>query len=110
MKRLKIEDSIALSSSILTVAAPKLCCWGTALATISSGVSYLAWVHPLRPYLFGLALVSLGFSFYKAYRPKSNLVGSCPGCKTGRASFFESKLWVWTVAVIVLASFVIPII
>lgn len=107
MKRLKIADSIALGSSILTLVAPKFCCWGTALAAVSGGVSYLAWVYPMRPYLFALALVSLGYSFYKAYRPQSDKASSCPGCKTASLNFFQSKLWVWIMAVFVLTLFAI---
>ena len=110
MKRLKIEAWVALVTSILGVAAPKICCWATALAAISGCVSYLAWVYPMRPYLFAIALISLGFSFYRAYRPTPEKASGCPGCKTGSANFFQSKLWVWTVAIILLALFAIPLI
>lgn len=97
-----MENAVAVGASFLTIVAPKFCCWSSAIAAISGGVSYLAWVHPMRPYLFGLS----GYSFYKAYRPKNEEYTRCE-CDAGTSNLLASKLFTWLVAVFVLAMFLV---
>ena len=89
MKGIQFQDSIATGTSLLTFLAPKVCCWNGAIAAISSGSSYLAWVYPLRPYLFGLAFLSLAYGFYREYYQKNwirPLVAVVPTKKIGSPS------------------------
>jgi mercuric ion transport protein len=105
MIKTKLENTVAIGSSILTVIAPKFCCWSSAIAATSTSSSYLAWAYPMRPYLMGLAGISLGFSFYKAYKPKTSNY-NCKVC-TSKKGFFQSKLYLWLILAFVLISFII---
>jgi len=100
-----LEKAVAVGSSMLTIVAPKFCCWSSAIAAVSSGVSYLAWVYPLRPYLWGISFITLGYSFYKAYKPKKSTCGSCT--VENKRSFLKSKVFVWVTAVVVLLVFIL---
>lgn len=107
MKGLQFQDSIATGTSLLTFLAPKVCCWNGAIAAIGSGTSYLAWVYPLRPYLFGLAFLSLAFGFYREYYPKKIDGLSCGSCTLENHRFSKSKLRLWIVTLFVLTTFAI---
>ncbi|SNZ01407.1 hypothetical protein [Flagellimonas pacifica] len=107
MKGLQFQDSIATGTSLLTFLAPKVCCWNGAIAALSSGTSYLAWVYPLRPYLFGLALLSLVFGFYREYYPKKKDTLSCGSCTLDKNRVSRSKLRLWLVTLFVLITFAI---
>ena len=104
MKRFSFENTIAGGTSILTVVAPKFCCWGSAVAALSSGVSYLAWVNPMKPYLIAVALLSLGYSHYKAYKTDSK---NCATCKQQKTGFFQSKTYLWLVTFAIICLFTI---
>jgi len=110
MSRLHSENVLAVGSSILTMVAPKFCCWSTALAAMSSGASYLAWVYPMRPYLFALSLVLIGYSFYKRHQLtlKSNLkMTGCQVCQKSNETFLQSRNFIWLSAFFVLVMFLI---
>lgn len=107
MKGVQFQDSIATGTSLLTFLAPKVCCWNGAIAAISSGTSYLAWVYPLRPYLFGLAFLSLAYGFYREYYQKKLDKLSCGGCTFEKNRFSKSKLRLWIVTLFVLLTFAI---
>ncbi|MBL4752072.1 MAG: hypothetical protein JKY52_00520 [Flavobacteriales bacterium] len=100
--------SASLVGSMVASIAPLACCWGPALLTgvagISGGAMYFSWVHPISPYLFGFAFISLGYSFYKAYKPKKK--GGCSNCVVEKPSFLRSKTYVWLVAVFVVGMFI----
>lgn len=100
-----VGNSLSFTISALTATAPKFCCWSSAVAAMSGGVSYLAWVYPMRPYLFAVAFVSLGYSFYSVYGLEKNNRNNCTSCKSDKPTFFQSKLWVWTIAILLLTSF-----
>ena len=110
MSRVFVENVAAAGTSLLTVVAPKYCCWTSAMAAVSSGASYLAWVHPMRPYLFVLSFVLIGYSFYKVYRTSSSketAKGQCQVCEQEKTSFLQSKGFTWLVAVAVTVMFLI---
>jgi len=106
MKRPNIRNTAAVSASLLTIVAPKFCCWSSAIAAVSGGASYLAWVYPMRPYLFGLSFVFIGYSFYKAYRPKKEETTDCV-CNKGKSNFLTSKRFTWLTAVFVFTMFIV---
>ncbi len=97
-----LEKAVALGASFLTVIAPKFCCWSAAVAALGAGGSYLAWVHPLRPYLWGLSFLMVGVSFYHVYKPAKT---SCSTCKGTKSSFVHSKTFTWVVAILVIVMF-----
>jgi len=92
--------------SLLTVVAPKFCCWSSAIAAMGAGASYLAWVHPMRPYLFGLSFIAVGYSFYKTYKSKKGDQTACT-CDRKRNGFSGSKWFTWITAILVLVAFLI---
>jgi len=107
----KKTEKATLLSSVIAIFAPLLCCWGPALlisiAGISGGAAYFSWITPLRPYLFGFAFTSLGYSFYKAYKPRTCESGSCSCDKEQKPGFLKSKLYLWVVAMIVIIMFLL---
>jgi len=110
MGKIKLDNTIAIGSSLLMVVAPKVCCWSAVIAAVSGGSSYLAWVYPMGPYLMGIAGIALSYSFYKAYKPikdKAPSSSKCSGCNSPKKGFFQSKLYVWLILVFVLGSFAV---
>jgi len=107
MRSTNYQNALAIGTSTLSFIAPKVCCWTAAVAAISGGSSYLAWVYPLRPYLFAIAFVSLGISFYNTYWKDERTTNSCNACIQTKTNFFQSKLWLWIVTVFVFVSFII---
>jgi len=112
------NTKISLGSAIVSSLAVMMCCWGPALlagvAGISSLASYFSWVHSFRHFFFGMALISLGYSFYKVYSPsnqgKETETGEC--CETTtpevtKTNFLKSKLFVWLIALLVAVVFTI---
>lgn len=100
------EKLVAVGSSGMTIIAPKFCCWGSAIAAMSSGASYLAWVYPLRPYLWGLSFMMIGISIYQAYKPAKK---NCMSCADVKLSFVRSKTFTWIVAVLIVFIFVLSL-
>ena len=105
MKKLNIESPVALGSSCITIVAPKVCCWSSALAAISGGTSYLAWVYPMRPWLFAISFLSIGYSFYKISRKKNE--NECEVCNNEKVNFFASKNFTYLVTALVVIMFTI---
>jgi len=110
MSRLHTENVLAVGTSFLTIVAPKFCCWSTALAAVSSGASYLAWVYPMRSYLFALSFVLIGYSFYKrrqlTLRSNPKKTG-CQVCKKSNETFLQSRSFIWLSTLFVLVMFLI---
>lgn len=100
-----LEKAVALGFSFLTVIAPKFCCWSSAMTALWAGTSYLAWVYPLRPYLWGLSFLMVGISFYQAYNPAK---ANCSKCVENVPTvFMRSKAITWVVTVLVLVMFIL---
>jgi len=98
MKLAKWSDFGAVTSAG-TVAATIFCCLPFATGLIGASVAaFGAWLAPFQPYLVGLSLASLAYSFYEAYRPDPTCVGEecrVPSSRRGR------RIMVWVLAVFV---------
>jgi len=105
MKKLNFESPFALGASFITIVAPKVCCWSSAFTAISGGTSYLAWVYPMRPWLFGLSFLSIGYSYYKISRKKNE--NGCGVCNSVKTSFFTSKNFTYLVTAFVVTMLMI---
>lgn len=101
-----IQNTVAVGASFLTAMAPKFCCWSSAIAAVSGGASYLAWVYPMRHWLFALSFASVGYSFYKAYKPRKADNPECV-CDQQKVSFLKSKLFTWLVTIFVTIMFIV---
>jgi hypothetical protein len=99
MKLAKWSDVGAITSAG-TVAATIFCCLPFATGLIGASVAAFGTrVAPFQPYLIGLSVASLAYSFYEAYRSDPPCAGeSCelPVTRRGR------RVMVWLVAVFVL--------
>ncbi len=97
--RIVIKNSALVSSVILAVTS-SLCCIVpvlTIVGGIAGAASSFSWLTPLRPYLIGATILSLGFAFYQAYKPVET--DSC-GCVAKEKSFLQSKTFLWTITVV----------
>jgi hypothetical protein len=105
MKLAKWSDVGAITSAG-TVAATIFCCLPFATGLIGASVAAFGTrIAPLQPYLIGLSLASLAFSFYEAYRPDPTCAGDAceaPRSRRGR------RVMVWSVAAFVVLFLTAP--
>lgn len=108
----KLKKSALLGTSLLTAGIPFLCCWTPAILIGMAGFtgmsSNLEWLHPLRPFLFGVSFLSLGFAFFTIYKASkvknSELIednGEC-GCNECTHSSTTNKLILWITTCLVI--------
>jgi mercuric ion transport protein len=93
------NNKALLGSGLLLALTSSLCCIAPVLAVVGSAggaVSAFSWLAPLRPYLLGATLVTLGIAFYFAYQPKRK--DEC-GCEETK-NVFQSKAFLWSVAAV----------
>jgi len=102
-----------LGTGLFAAFASSLCCIAPLLAIVggvTGAASMFSWVEPLRPYLIVLAIGSLGFAFYNAYKPKMEEVDCCDdeSFEKTKASFLNSKSFLWMITVISAMLFTFP--
>lgn len=88
---------LAAVAGLAAAAGSSLCCIGplvAALAGITGSAASFSWLEPLRPYLMGLSVLALGFSFYMAYKPKPRS-GDCCVPTIERRRFWMSRTFPW---------------
>lgn len=88
------------TTALFSAALASICCILPALALVGgiSGFSAaLTWLHPLRPYLITIAVLSLGFAWYR----KLGAEDECNCAANGRARFFQSKTFLGVVTIVV---------
>jgi mercuric ion transport protein len=93
-------NKIFSNSAVVTALLASLCCITPVLAILGgiSGVaSIFSFLDPLRPYLIGLTVMSLGMVFYQAYKPKK--VIDCD-CEVEKLKFINSKSFLWTITLV----------
>lgn len=96
---------------IFAAIAASLCCITPLLALLAGATgaaASLSWLEPVRPYLIGLAVASLGFAWYRSLNSKTNTAcGPDDSCLVKKKSFFASKtfLLIITIAAIALIAF-----
>jgi len=107
MSLFHVKNTVAAGTSLLTVVAPKFCCWSTALAAFSGGTSYLAWVYPMRPYLFAFSFLLVGISIYQTYKKNDSETGTCQTCEQNTWWNKYSKYLTWGIALFILITFLL---
>ena len=95
------------NAGILTALASSVCCITPLLAIIagSSGIAAtFDWIQPARPYLIGVTVLTLGFSWYQHLRPVST--SSCD-CQPQNKPFMQTKIFLTliTAASVLLVAF-----
>lgn len=110
---MKLNKNILLSSGIIAAFGSTICCWGPALlAGVAglTGTAYLfSWLHPLKPYLAGIAVISLGTAFYQAYRKNNAEDAGCQYCVAEQKKKNRiTKTVLWIVTIFAVLSFGYP--
>ena len=103
------KSNSLLGLGLLTAVTASLCCITPVLALVagtSGFASTFSWMEPFRPYLIGITILVLGFSWYQQLKPKNEL--NCD-CKTDKKpTFFKSKLFLGIVTIFAIAMTVFP--
>ena len=80
---------------IFAAIAASLCCITPVLALLagaSGAASSLSWLEPLRPYLIGLAIATLGFAWYRSLSKKESTdCGPDGTCAVEKKSFLAGS-------------------
>lgn len=81
----------AILTGVFAAIAASSCCIPPVIAAIAgvSGMgSTLSWMEPFRPYLIGLAILAIGYSWYAHLKPKE--ADDC-GCDIEKPKWYQSK-------------------
>jgi len=100
------EERWAIGGAVLAALTASLCCIGPLLfAALSLGAfSAAALFEAARPYLLGVAIVTLGFGFYRASFRRAEACAPGEACETKPANKAgRAGLWVASVAVVTFA-------
>ena len=96
------ENNRLVGAGVLSAVAASLCCITPVLALISgaSGVaSTFSWLEPARPYLIGITILVLGFSWYQKLKPRTAEEIACACEEDENPSFWQTKKFLGIVTV-----------
>ena len=102
-----IKENIYLGGSTVAAIGSKICCIGPLMLGVGLGASgAAAIIEPFRPYLLGVAILSLAYSFYRVYfrREKCDDGSSCAAKQAGKTT----KAFLWITAFVVTAVAFLP--
>lgn len=92
--------------------AASLCCITPVLALLagaSGAASAFSWLDPARPYLIGLAVVALGYAWYKSFSTgNSTECGPDGVCKVEKKSFLASRSFLSIVTILAIGLMAFP--
>lgn len=98
------SGKLSMSAGLFAAIASSICCIGplvAGIAGISGAASSFSWMEPLRPYLIGFTVITLGFAFYQAYKPKMAEADCCAvGEAPKKTRFFQTKGFLWVVTIL----------
>lgn len=104
-KRLIVTSGSAISISAIA-SFVGLCCigpWAVALFGVSGAIAMARW-QPVRPYLLGVALILLGWAFWRIYGPARKRLCEAGLCSPKPSIWLQGSLWLAT-ALVILAFF-----
>lgn len=81
----------AITTGIIAALAASSCCIPpviAAIAGVGGATGSLSWMEPLRPYLIGLAVVTIGYAWYSHFKPKRE--DDC-GCHIEKHKWYQTK-------------------
>lgn len=107
------SNSKALTSvGIFAALAASLCCITPVLALLagaSGAASAFSWLDPARPYLIGLAVVALGYAWYKSLFPANGAECGPDGiCKVENKSFLASRTFLIIITILAIGLMAFP--
>ncbi len=83
----------AAYTGVIAAIASSSCCIIPLIALIGGlggSASSMSWMEPLRPYLIGIAVVSIGYAWYNHFKPKSG--GACC-CSVEKTKWYQTKVF-----------------
>lgn len=81
----------AIITGVFAALAASSCCIPPVVAAITGvggASSALSWMEPFRPYLIGLAIITIGYAWYSNLNPKK--ADDC-GCEIEKAKWYQTK-------------------
>jgi mercuric ion transport protein len=105
---MKSENKL-IGTGLLTAITASLCCIAPVLALIAgtSGIaSTFSWLEPFRPYLIGLTILVLGFTWYQKLKPKKEIDCECETDE--KPKFIQSKTFLGVVTVFAIVMLAFP--
>lgn len=97
---------------IFAAIAASLCCISPLLALLagaSGAASSLSWLEPARPYLIGLAIAALAFTWYRSLSNNQSTACSPDGtCVVEKKSFLASRTFLIIITIAALAFIAFP--
>ena len=104
-------------SAVVTALAACTCCIGPLMALVGMlgvSASQLVWLASIKNYLIAFSLSTIAYNLYRAYYPKEESCCSLTNdvslnekeLKT--VSFFQSKTFLWTVAILTVLILILP--
>ena len=107
--------------AVLAALAACTCCVGPLLALagmLGVSASHLVWLASIKSYLIGFSLLAIGYNLYRAYFPKKQM--DCCSLEGSEAlsnlsqeekqtvSFFQSKRFLWSIAIMTIVILLLP--
>ena len=105
---MKSENKL-IGAGLLAAITASLCCITPVLALIAgaSGIaSTFSWIEPFRPYLIGLTILVLGFSWYQKLKMKKEIDCECETDE--KPKFIQSKTFLGIVTVFAIVMLAFP--
>lgn len=78
-----------------------LCCigpWAVALFGVSGAIAMARW-QPIRPYIMGVALVLVGWAFWRVYGPPRRRLCDAGLCPRRPSLWLQGSLWLASILV-----------
>ncbi|MES2874057.1 MAG: mercuric transport protein MerTP [Bacteroidota bacterium] len=107
------DNSKALTAvGVFAAIAASLCCITPVLALLagaSGAASAFSWLDPARPYLIGLAVVALGYAWYRSLFPATGAECGPDGiCKVENKSFLASRTFLIIITILAIGLMAFP--
>ncbi len=107
------NKNLFIGSGVLAALGATICCWGpvmlSGIAGLTGTVYLFSWLPPLKPYLAGIAVISLSYAFYQVYHKKNTEKAGCQYCVMERKKKNRrTKTVLWAVTIFATLSFSYP--
>src|SRR5882724_9318593 len=108
VSRSDVANGASVLSAFFSVLPLSCCVFPVALSFLgASGLAFAAALTPYRPYFIALTVISLAVGFYFTYRPQKEDCAPGTACAVPKSRKLQ-VVFLWIVAVLVLALLVFP--
>jgi mercuric ion transport protein len=108
METQKKSSEGAITTAIIAALAASSCCippFIALIAGVGGAVGSLSWIEPFRPYLIGLAVIAIGYTWYNHFKPKKS--DDC-GCDIEKPKWYQTKGFLIGVTLFAFTSITFP--